>query len=342
MIDWNWKAVTPRAVPAAVVLVPIAMLAQGRGEVRGRIVNESGEPVAGAAVTIVGIGYTLRADSAGRFALTGTPGSAFSLTFRASGFRIDSASVVLTRGATIDRTFTLARDDGVPPRANPSASALRGYVIEPSGQPLSYANIQLNGGRRILSDDSGRFVLPFAVSGPATLIVRRIGFEPAEVKLDGLPDTALRIELAPIPVALKGVLVTGASAFRSLDIHGFYGRMKDAERGINHGYFITPEDIERRKPNWITQMADGFPTVRVVHGHPPMKDVIRGSLNCKMTVYLDNVRIVGRMNGRDDYVNELAPPNHVAAMEIYPRAVSAPPQYQPLNGTCGVVLIWTR
>jgi len=51
---------------------------------------------------------------------------------------------------------------------------------------------------------------------------------------------------------------------------------------------------------------------------------------------------VGRMNGRDDYVNELAPPNHVAAMEIYPRAVSAPPQYQPLNGTCGVVLIWTR
>jgi hypothetical protein len=61
-----------------------------------------------------------------------------------------------------------------------------------------------------------------------------------------------------------------------------------------------------------------------------------------MTVYLDNVRITGRLGGRDDFVNELVAVTHVAAMEIYPRAVGAPPQYQPLNGTCGVVLIWTK
>ena len=34
--------------------------------------------------------------------------------------------------------------------------------------------------------------------------------------------------------------------------------------------------------------------------------------------------------------------SHLAAMEIYPRAVNAPPAYQPLNGNCGVVLIWTK
>ena len=64
--------------------------------------------------------------------------------------------------------------------------------------------------------------------------------------------------------------------------------------------------------------------------------------NCTMTVYLDNIRIVGRLTGPDDYVNEIATPNHIAAMEVYPRGVGAPPQYQALNGTCGIVLIWTK
>jgi hypothetical protein len=62
-----------------------------------------------------------------------------------------------------------------------------------------------------------------------------------------------------------------------------------------------------------------------------------------MTVYLDNMRIVGKL-GRvpDDSVNQIVGVTHVAAMEIYPRAVNAPPAFQPLNGTCGVVLIWTK
>jgi hypothetical protein len=29
-------------------------------------------------------------------------------------------------------------------------------------------------------------------------------------------------------------------------------------------------------------------------------------------------------------------------MEVYPRALSAPPQYPSANGLCGVVLIWTK
>jgi hypothetical protein len=66
-----------------------------------------------------------------------------------------------------------------------------------------------------------------------------------------------------------------------------------------------------------------------------------------MTVYLDRVRIVGRVGtslGRstDDFVNEMVVPSSVAAMEVYPRGTGAPPEFQPMNGNCGVVLIWTR
>ena len=90
------------------------------------------------------------------------------------------------------------------------------------------------------------------------------------------------------------------------------------------------------------RVADGLPTFRVQRGIISMKAVIFGSMGCKMTVYLDNIRIVGKLGRGDDFLNEVVMPTHVAAMEIYPSAVMAPPQYQSLNGTCGVVLIWTK
>jgi hypothetical protein len=294
-----------------------------------------------------GVGFSLKSDSLGAFTLSGAPGAILNLRFVANGFRSDSASITLDRRQPVAREFILARIDAPEPERNPSTNVLRGRVIDESGQPLSYANIQLNFGRRFISDDSGRFQVPYNISGSATVLVRRIGFEPAELQLQNMPDTALRVEMKAIPVQLKEVVVTGASAYRSLDTYGFYRRMKDVERGINNGYFVTPEDLERRKPNVITQMVEGLPTVRVTgprgraRGHP-LHDVISGSNNCTMTVYLDNIRIQGKLGRADDFVNELVAPNHVAAMEIYPRAVSAPPQYQPLNGTCGVVLIWTK
>jgi hypothetical protein len=162
-----------------------------------------------------------------------------------------------------------------------------------------------------------------------------------------------------LAVALPEQRITGRAAFVSLDLNGFYRRMKENERGINHGYFITPEDLEFRKPNRITQMVEGIPGVylrnsgKMIVGAPCPEltpacvPVSRGLYRCVMTVYLDRVRVVGRLGIRPsdlerDLVNELALPGHVAGMEIYPRGVGAPPEFQSLNGDCGVVLIWTK
>lgn len=321
------------------ILLPGA--SQAQVELRGRVVSDAGVPIPGATITLTSVGYSVRADSLGQFRLSGQPGSTIALSLRAPGYRDDTASVTLSRRGSLTRDFALLAADAVPPGLNPSDRVLRGRVQDESGQPLSYANIQLDFGRRFLADDSGRFRVPYPATGSATVIIRRIGFEPAELKFQVLPDTALRVQLRAIPTELKGVLVTAASAFRSLDTYGFYDRMRDAERGINHGYFITPEDLEKRKPAYITQMVEGFPTVRV-EGQRPLNYVIEGSMECKMTVYLDNIRIVGKVGRADDFVNEIVAPSHVAAMEIYPRAVNAPPAFQPLNGMCGVVLIWTK
>ena len=339
---------------AFVGALPLTAAAQA-AELRGRVVSESGEPVAGATVTLTALGYSIRTDSLGRFALSGMPGATLELSIRASGFREDRQSVVLARRGAVTKDFSITSESTALPEVNPSDRLLRGRVTDTERYPLSYANIQLNGGRRFLADDSGRFAIPVN-SERIRLIVRRIGFEPEEVRFDSMPDTTVRVQMRALAAALPEITVRGRAAFTSLDLSGFYQRMKDAEKGINHGYFITPEDIDFRKPNLILNMAESVPAVRVEHNIlTPRKDILKGLTDggCTMTVYVDRIRIVGGMatvldkNGTsgperaDTYVNEVVLPNHVAGMEIYPRAVGAPPQYQS-HTKCGVVLIWTK
>ena len=35
-------------------------------------------------------------------------------------------------------------------------------------------------------------------------------------------------------------------------------------------------------------------------------------------------------------------PQDVYGIEVHRNVATAPPQYQPLNSTCGVILIWTQ
>lgn len=90
-----------------------------------------------------------------------------------------------------------------------------------------------------------------------------------------------------------------------------------------------------------------------------------GAAGCRMTVYLDGARLdpkdvfeapsTPRIGGArvnpvrnrtrlDDLpgIDEVVGGNSVAGVEIYPRGVQVPPQFALLNGTCGVIAIWTK
>jgi hypothetical protein len=342
-----------RLVLTLAVLTPVAVSAQSAGQLSGRVLNDSGVPIANASVTLVGIGYSVRLDSLGRFALSGTPGSTLQIRIRATGFREDSASIVFPRGRPVTRDFTLTPESTPLPESNPSDRVLRGRVTDPEGGPLAYANIQINGGRRYVSDDSGRFSLPITVSGRFSLLIRRIGFQPEEVKLDALPDTMLRIRMRPLAVALPELRVTATTPFRSLDLGGFYRRMADVERGINRGYFVTPEELEARNPVQVTSAIVGLPNIRIrpsrspiVHGGPwEMSLRVEDSQGCPLTIYLDRVKVspvISRGALRDEFINSLIIPTTLAGIEVYPRRAGAPPDYPLVEGTCGAVLLWTK
>ena len=328
---------------AAVFLLGSISVASAQTELSGSVVTEAGAPIVGATVTLAGVRYSVRTDSSGQFRLSGQPGATLVLTLMAAGYHDETASVILARGKAVRRDFVLRLEASVLAEALSSDRVLRGRVTDAERNPLSYANVQLNGGRRVIADDSGRFSIP---SPPARvqLIVRRIGFAPEEVVLETMPDTVVRVQLRPVAASLPEITIEGRAAFVSLDLSGFYQRMKDAERGINHGYFITPEDLDFRKPTQILNMAEGVPAVRVEHNIlSPRSDILRGQGGCLMSVYLDRVRIAGKAPPLvDDFVNELVLPQQVAGIEIYPRAIGAPPQYQSSANTCGVVLIWSK
>lgn len=223
-----------------------------------------------------------------------------------------------------------------------SRRTITGTVVDTSGNVLPYVNVQV-GSTRVLTTDSGRFVLRAASREAMKMLLLRIGFEPAEATIPAGSDTTVRIAMTPVPVRLSAVQVSGTQMSSKLELRGFYGRMRDVERGINRGYFITPEDLERRKPNFITQMLEGYPSIRVNSMYGQHYAQILGTGNCRMTVYLDGVRIIGKLNPRaEEPVNVVVKPNEIAGAEVYPRGIGAPPQYQELNGSCGIVLIWTR
>jgi len=359
-----------RALVAALLLWSASLAGAQASELRGRVVTDSGTPIAGATVTLSTIRYTVRTDSLGRFVLTGTPGGVLDLSIAADGFRAEAMSVVLPRGRPVSRDFVLVADNEAIEEA--PLALLRGTVRGVDEEPLAYANIQLNGGGRAVANDSGQFSLPLRVGGRLTVLARRIGYEAAELVLDGPVDTLVTLRLKPLAASLPEMRVTARSPFRSLDLHGFYKRIADREKGVNSGYFVTPEELAIRNPLNVTDAVEQFPNIRLrpgnaeytvdpVTGYPhplnvPRNMVIQDRMGCPLTVYLDGIRIqpslraVGGYKGntrsmgdlQDEQVNALVNPGSVAGIEVYPRGLSAPAEFQPIGGTCGVVLFWSK
>jgi hypothetical protein len=134
----------------------------------------------------------------------------------------------------------------------PATVRIVGVVTDSAGRAIPFANITaLPERRRIVAGEDGRFVMQVDTS-VREIEIRRIGFEPKVVRADVWPDTALHISLVALPARLERVRVEAQQLIRSLDLHGFYERQAELEKGINHGFMITPEDIEQRKGARVT------------------------------------------------------------------------------------------
>jgi hypothetical protein len=227
---------------------------------------------------------------------------------------------------------------------------LVGRVVDTSGTVVPFATIEWHN-RTTLADDSGRFRITVPKPEAFAIDVRRIGFRPARAEINSGNDTTVTVALVPLPRALSRVTVEAEQTVRSLELRGFYRRLRDREKGANAGQFITAEEIERRNPSRISQMLEGRSGVRVVRlndlsclsGNDPRCRAPAGVNGCFMSVYLDGIRLGGLARSNvPTAIDELAIPTHIAGIEIYTTGGRIPPEYQSLAGSCGAILLWTR
>ena len=229
---------------------------------------------------------------------------------------------------------------------------IRGTIRDSLGTRVEHAVVQTTGQSRVVSDDSGHFEYRATPKGELRLLVRRLGYAPLELRLNPSGDTTLQLVLSRIPRKFDAMVVEASRLSQRLAATGFYERLGQRNKGIGSASFITAEDIEQRNPLRISQMLDQINGIKVFKASAAFDDfVFRGPGGpdgiCPYTVYLDGTRIGPRLGGAGKWADEVRidhflQPSATGGIEIYPRASGAPPQFQMLNGTCGVVVFWTK
>ncbi|HUR92296.1 MAG TPA: carboxypeptidase regulatory-like domain-containing protein [Gemmatimonadaceae bacterium] len=206
------------------------------------------------------------------------------------------------------------------PAARRGAS-LRGTVVDSTGKPVVGARAGFAWSpNAAVTDSAGRFSMDGQRPGTQALIVRRLGYAPAEVivNLTRRAPREVTVQLAPFVPVLAAVLVKARHEV-ALERVGFTNR-----RRVGVGRFLTQEQLERRNAFRIDDYLTMLPSL--------YRGGTSSGENCTV-FWVDGVKWTS-------HPDEFMSPGEVAAIEAY-SASMAPIEFQGLDG-CAVVLIWTK
>ncbi len=229
------------------------------------------------------------------------------------------------------------------------AQVVRGVVMEVgSGDAVEDAVLVLrapNGSVRAtaISDNGGRFQLVALSSGTVYLEVSHLGYANWATGNFALADDVVldvEVKLGTEAIPLDPILVVAQGSMRLGREAVFERRRTNAARV--GGYFITEAEIERRvmaTPSKLTLTVPGMSVRPAGATNDLDRSVILASGGCLARTFIDGVHI-DQSGGHS--IDDLLAPELIAGVEVYPRAMSAPFQYQGAGNTCGVVLFWTK
>ena len=221
-----------------------------------------------------------------------------------------------------------------------------GTVTDSAGQPIAYVNVDGGPRYRTLTNAVGEWSIRVPSGDALEVAIRRIGYLPGKVNVTRGSDTTITVSLQRLAVLLTAQVVRAQQQVRTLETRGFYSRMLDKERGALVGEFVTPEEVELRNPQRVTQLLEQRNGIRVMRSGSCQVVAtcyrVYGTGGCAATIYLDNQRLNKLSGGDVPAIDELLSVTGVSAIEVYPRGSSAPPRFPMLAGTCAIVVIWTR
>lgn len=230
--------------------------------------------------------------------------------------------------------FSLPRGAARTPQ---SATLVRGVVRDPTGAPLAGARIRLSGAEdEVRADARGAFQIPARALGSQLIDVRMIGFVPMRRVVDVEPGTGTDVDLtmSDFPMEIDTVRVLARRPARREAEAGFESR-----RRLGHGEFLDAETIERRRPLVFSDLLRGMPGTEI-RSVDMMTRVVQmrasdGRGSCVPVIIVDGVRL----NHVEMNIDDAIPAEMVRAIEVYPRRIQAPPEFQTPD--CGSVVVWT-
>jgi hypothetical protein len=191
-----------------------------------------------------------------------------------------------------------------------------------------------------MTNEKGQFTMRNLPSGSHVLLARHMGFgaETVPVDLTSREAKQVTIKLPKFVATIEPVVVTAKRA-ASLDKVGFTMRQKSGT-----GYYLGPEQIERLRPNYLTDILRLVPSLHISYG-PQGEEVTsaRGVTSLSggscVQYYVDDMPWQSLMPGD---VNQFVNGREVVGIEVY-NGPGTPPQYARAGqGDCTTIVVWTK
>jgi hypothetical protein len=239
---------------------------------------------------------------------------------------------------------------------------VQGRILDrATNEPLRTAEVALrDGGGRILAsgttNDRGFFRLLTRLPGSYSLQVEAMGYERGEVDALDVKTGRLNVvemSLPPQAFALEPLVIVAEPHTYHLEMEGFYER-----KDLSGGFFITPEMIERRNTQRVTQYFLEVPGATIVQDQAGQNAVYfkaamglatMGSTGggsqaapCWPRVYVDGMLMHEGGYGMPAFIDGLSNPFDLAGVEIYRSPAEIPAQFGGSHSRCGVIVMWKK
>jgi hypothetical protein len=243
------------------------------------------------------------------------------------------------RSVSVPPLLVASRDSTGRPRGAVKGSArVSGRVVNRSGAPVVNARIGLMGSSAAtVTRANGEFTLDSLPAGTQALVVRQLGYRPTEVPVELSARSPARVtvrlgdfvpELSPVEVVSR--------RDEGLQKVGFL----DRKRSGATGYFLTPEQVERRQAMQFTDLLRSVPGMQVSsqNGQSMLSSSRNAAGSGCVTVFVDGAPWQQLTPGDlDSFVR----PEEVAAVEIY-QGTQVPAQFVTVGQSCSAVVVWTK
>lgn len=208
-------------------------------------------------------------------------------------------------------------------------ATITGQVFDEHGAVLTNARVLVDEFGEVRSGDDGRVVLRNVPAGTRQVDILAIGRMPVSLILE-LPagDTGTFAASMRAITTLDVVRVTGSRRQRRM-LEDFESRRQNGA-----GYVLDSTELSQR--GRLSSAFEGFPSVEVRSQRGQFSLTLPGQAGgrCVPVVFID-----GRKTDLDE-LNMLRM-GEIAAVEVYPRRMSAPAEFTSKD-RCGSVVVWTR